>query len=180
MHSILKKQKIFKQKQCKKVLNAIQRVRFTESTLRHASIRDKKGPSLGQIQRSHHATKFEDRSHEETERPERCAQSKAWDLAKILYMLKENDKATFFSTAKWFLPISSPRESEEREREFVVDSGVSMHMVSEKDLYSAELATMRTSRSPTTVMTANGEVRTNEEATIYVEQLGLLVKSYVS
>ena len=28
-------------------------------------------------QRSLHATKFEDRSHEETERQERCAQSKA-------------------------------------------------------------------------------------------------------
>ena len=43
------------------------------------------------------------------------------------------------------------------EREFVVDSGASMHMVSEKDLNSAELETMRISRSPTTVMTANGE-----------------------
>ena len=35
---------------------------------------------------------------------------------------------------------------------------------------------MRTSRSPTTVMTANGEVRTNEEATVYVKQLDLFVK----
>ena len=38
--------------------------------------------------------------------------------------------------------------------------------VSKKDLYSAELETMRTSRSPTTVMTANGEVQTREEATV--------------
>ena len=44
-------------------------------------------------------------------------------------------------------------------------------MVSEKDLNSAELETMRTSRSPTTVMTANGEVRTREEATLYVKEL---------
>ena len=35
---------------------------------------------------------------------------------------------------------------------------------------------MRTSRSPTTVMTANGEVRTKKEATIYVRQLDLFVK----
>ena len=35
---------------------------------------------------------------------------------------------------------------------------------------------MRTSRSPTTVMTANGEVRTREEATAYVKQLDLFVK----
>ena len=40
----------------------------------------------------------------------------------------------------------------------------------------AELETMRTSRSPTTVMTANGEVQTREEATVYVKQLDLFVK----
>ena len=34
---------------------------------------------------------------------------------------------------------------------------------------------MRTSRSPTTVMTANGEVRTNKEATVYVKELDLFV-----
>ena len=100
-----------------KVLNAIQRVRLTESMVRHASIRDKKGPSLGKIQvkprhqRSPHAFKFEGRSHEETESQERCAQSKAWDLAKDLYMLKANDKATFFSLAeKSVLPSASARE----------------------------------------------------------------------
>ena len=34
---------------------------------------------------------------------------------------------------------------------------------------------MRTSRSPTTVMTANGEVQTREEATLYVKELDLFV-----
>ena len=48
-------------------------------------------------------------------------------------------------------------------------------MVSDKDLSPAELETMRTSKSPTTVMTANGEVRTNKEATVYVKQLDLIV-----
>ena len=62
-----------------------------------------------------------------------------------------------------------------KETEFVIDSGASMHMVSKKDLNSAELETMRTSRSPTTVMTANGEVQTRGEATIYVKELELLV-----
>ena len=51
-----------------------------------------------------------------------------------------------------------------------------MHMVSKGDLNSAELETMRTSRSPTTVMTANGEVQTREEATVFVKQLDLFVK----
>ena len=62
------------------------------------------------------------------------------------------------------------------EREFVVDSGANMHMVSEKDLNSAELETMRKSRNQTTVMTANGEVQTREEATVYVKELDLFVK----
>ena len=51
-----------------------------------------------------------------------------------------------------------------------------MRMVSKKDLKSAELETMRTLRSPTTLMTANGEVQTREEATVYVKQLHLFVK----
>ena len=50
-----------------------------------------------------------------------------------------------------------------------------MHMVSKKDLNSAELETMGTSRSPTTVMTANGEVQTREEATVQVKELDLFV-----
>ena len=42
-------------------------------------------------------------------------------------------------------------------------SGASMHMVSKRDFNSAELETMRISRSPTTVMTANGEVQTRDK-----------------
>ena len=57
----------------------------------------------------------------------------------------------------------------------MVDSGASMHVVSKEDLNSAQLETMRTSRSPTTVMTANGEVRTNREATVHVKQFDLFV-----
>ena len=40
-------------------------------------------------------------------------------------------------------------------------------MISKKDLNSAELETVTTS----TVITANGEVQTNEEATVYVREL---------
>ena len=156
-----------------KVLGPIQRARFTQSTLRDASIREKKGPSLGKVivkvphQRSPCAMKFEDRQ-------QRCAHSKAWDVAKYIYKLKENDKATFYSPAEdWVLPAASTREPEERE--FVVDSGAGMHMVSKRDLHSAELETTRTSRSPTTVMTANDEVQTREEAKAYVKELDLFV-----
>ena len=62
------------------------RCRFTTSTLCQTSIREKKGPSLGKTnvkvphQRSPYAMKYEDRSHEETERQQRCARSKVWNL----------------------------------------------------------------------------------------------------
>ena len=68
-----------------KVLGSIRRVRFTQCAPRQASIREKKGPPLGQVQvknphqRSPYAMKFEDLSHEETERQQRCARSKAWN-----------------------------------------------------------------------------------------------------
>ena len=39
--------------------------------------------------------KFEDRSQEETERQKRCGQSKAWNLAKNIYKLKDKYKTTF-------------------------------------------------------------------------------------
>ena len=50
-----------------------------------------------------------------------------------------------------------------------------MHMVSKRDLNSAELETMRMSKYPTTVMTANGEVQTREEATENVKELDSFV-----
>ena len=91
-----------------------------------------------------------------------------------IYKLEEEDKNTFYSPAEeWALLAAITKEPEESE--FVVDSGASMHLVSKRDLNSAELATMRTSRSPTPVMTANGEVQTREEATAYVKELDLFV-----
>ena len=41
-----------------------------------------------------------------------------------------------------------------------------MHMLGKRDLSSEELETLRRSRIPTTVVTANGEVQTNEEAQV--------------
>ena len=50
-----------------------------------------------------------------------------------------------------------------------------MHTLSRKDLSTAELETLQRSRNPSTVITANGEVRTNEEVTGYVRDLELFV-----
>ena len=46
-----------------------------------------------------------------------------------------------------------------------------MHMISKKDLNSDELEIVTTSRSPMTVITANCEMQTNEEAIFYVREL---------
>ena len=68
---------------------------------------------------------------------------------------------------------SFPLEPEERE--FVVDTGASMHMISIKDLSDAEMDTLTKSCSPTIVTSANGEVQTHEEATVYVKELDLFL-----
>ena len=120
-------------------------------------------------QRSPNAPKFEDRSQEETEWQEQGAREAAWKLAKNVFKLKEKKKATFFSPSEnRCLPASTLKPEE---REFVVDSGASMHMISKKDLSDAEMHTLTKSCSPTTVITANGEVQTHEEATVYVKDL---------
>ena len=135
------------------ILKPIRCVRFTKAVLRHANIRDQ-NPSPGMIcpgdphQRKPNAPKFEDRSQEETEWQERCTREAAWKLAKKIN-LKEKHKTAFFSLSEnWCLLAPSTLKPEERE--FVVDSGASMHMISKKDLNSAELETLTTSRSPTT------------------------------
>ena len=48
-------------------------------------------------------------------------------------------------------------------------------MISKKDLNSAELEIVTSSRSPMTVKTANGEVQTNEEALVCVRELDLFL-----
>ena len=129
-------------------------------------------------QRNPNAPKFEDRSQEETEWQERCAREAARRLAKSILKLKEKNKAAFFSPSEnWCLPAPSNLEPEERE--FVVDSGASMHMISKKDLNSADMDTLTTSRSPTTVKTANGEVQTHEEATVYVKEMDIFLTTKV-
>ena len=160
------------------ILKPIRCVRFTKAVLRHANIRDQ-NPSLGFIcpgephQRSPNAPKFEDRSQEEIEWQEQGAREAAWKLPKSVSKLKEQERATFFSPSEnRCLPASTLKPEE---REFVVDSGASMHMISKKDLIVAEMDTLTKSCSPTIVITANGEVQTHEEATVYVKELDIFL-----
>ena len=83
-------------------------------------------------------------------------------------------KTRFFSPSEnWCLPSQSTIKP--KDREFVVDSDASMHMISKKDLSDAEMDTLTKSCSPTIVITANGEVQTNEEATVYVRELDIFL-----
>ena len=156
----------------------IQRVKFTKAIARHTKIRDQ-NPSLGYIcpgnphQRSANAPKFEDRSREETEWQEQGAREAAWKLAKSVLKLKEHERATFFSPSENRCLLASTLKLEERE--FVVDSGASMHMISKKDLSDAEMDTLTKSCSPTIVITVNGEVPTHGDAFVYVKELDIFL-----
>ena len=152
----------------------IQRVKFKKAIARHTKIRDQ-NPSLGYIcpgephERSPNAPKFEDRSQEETEWQEQGAREAAWKLSKNVFKLKEHERAAFFSSPEnRCLPASTLNPEE---REFVVDSRASMHMISKKDLSKTEMDTLTKSCSLTIVITANGEVQTHEEAIVYVKEL---------
>ena len=165
-------------RKCSDMRKPIRRVKFTKAVARHAYIRDQ-NPSFGLIcpgerhQRSPNAPKFEDRSQEETEWQEQGAREAAWRLAKSVPKPEEKNKATFFSLSEnRCLPASTLKPEE---REFVVDSGASMHMINKKDLNDAELDTLTKSCSHTTVITANGEVQTHEEATVYVKELDIFL-----
>ena len=165
-------------RKCTDMQKPIQRVKFTKVIASHTKIRDQ-NPSLGYIcpgephERGPNAPEFEDRSQEETEWQERCAREAAWRLAKSVLKLKQHHRAAFFSP--WenrCLPASTLKPEE---REFVVDSGASMHMISKKDLSDAEINTLTKSCSPTMVITANGEVQTHEEAIVYVKELDIFL-----
>ena len=157
----------------------IQRVKFTKAIARHTKIRDQ-NPSLGYIcpdephERCPNAPKFEDRSQEETEWQEQGASEAAWKLAKNVLKLNEHQRATFFFSPSENRCLPAPTLKPE-EREFVVESGASMHMISEKDLSDAEMDTLTKSCSPTIVTTANGEVQTHEEAIVYVKELDIFL-----
>ena len=60
-----------------------------------------------------------------------------------------------------------------------MDSGASMHMIRKKDLNDAEMDILTKSCSPTNAITANGEVQTHEEATVYVKELDIFLSMKV-
>ena len=155
-------------------------VKFSKGTWHQIKIQERKGPSRGIIpkcalhERSLCAPKFGERSHEEALHQERCGRKAAWDLATYIHELKTSDKTTFYTPieAKAMLAPTSTRPEE---REFVVDSGASMHMMSKKELSSEEMDTLRRSRTPTVVLTANGKCTPVKKKQVFVHDLNLFV-----
>ena len=147
-------------------------VKFSKSTMRHAKILERKGPSQGIAQncvpqeRIPWAPKFEERTQDEILRLERCASELPGTWPRMSINSKKESKHTFCSlAAAWVMP--APSSTILDERQFVTDSGASMHTISKKDLSSGELDTPKGSKTSITVVTANGEVETSEEAQVY-------------
>ena len=91
----------------------------------------------------------------------------AWDSAKTTFTSSRmRPRLPFYSSTgdrenNEMKMAPAPVLQSPEEREFVVDSGASMHMMSKKDSSSDEQDTLRRSRNPTVVLTANGEVAYN-------------------
>ena len=156
----------------------IQRVKFMKATARHTKIRDQ-NPSLGYIcpGELHQAAptlqnlRIGLKRRQSVRSKVHAKQRVSWP--KVFLKFKEQERATFFSPSEdRCLPASTLKPEE---RECVVDSGASMHMISKKDLNDAEMDTLSKSCSPTIVITANEEVQTHEEATVYVKELDIFL-----
>ena len=148
----------------------IQSVKFKKAIARHTKIRDQ-NPSLGYICPGNLISVAPTLQNlriglRKREWQEQGAHEAAWKLAQNVFKLKEHP------SENRCLPASTLKPEE---REFVVDSGASMHMISKKDLSKAEMDTLTKSCSPTIVITVNGEVQTHEEATMYVQELDIFL-----
>ena len=87
----------------------------------------------------------------------RCPRSSVEAGQKRVLKLKEKKQSSILLTFGKQVPASNLNPEE---REIVVDSGASMHMISKKYLSDAEMDTLTKSCCPTIVITANGEVQT--------------------
>ena len=150
----------------------IQRVKFTLK-FETKILRSEKFAQVNLISAAPRLQNLRIGPQEETEWQEQGPREAAWKLAKSVLKLKEHERTTFFSPSESRCLHASNRKPEERE--FVVDSGASMHMISKKDLSDAEMDTLTKSCSPTIVITANGEVQTHEEANGVCQGIGYIL-----
>ena len=94
---------------------------------------------------------------------------------KYLQAQKKENEATFFLA---YLSVVSPcaiRNETGGKRICCRLRSLNAHAEQEGPKNSAESDTVQVSKNLTTVVTANGEVQTNEEATVYVNEMDLFV-----
>ena len=97
-------------------------------------------PILESVVRTHHNSRIDLRKRRR-DKSDAPAETRG-DWRRVSISSKKEEEATFFSpTEVWCVP--APSETKPEEIEFVVDSGASMHMLSRKDLNSAELTTVK-------------------------------------
>ena len=96
------------------------------------------------------------------------------EVGQKCFQIQGENKATFFSPSENRCLLAQSNLKPE-ERKFVVDSEASLRMISKKDLNDAEMDTLTKSCSPTIVITANGEVQTHEETTVYVKEFDIFL-----
>ena len=120
------------------------------------------------------------------ERQERCPRGDAWELARKIFKLREEDIGTFCSSSmkrkkphSFRPPMSGfcrPHPQQSRRKEslwWILDQACTRS--AGKTLTLPNCKPCRVSKSPTTVVTANGEVLTKKEATVHVREVDLFV-----
>ena len=65
---------------------------------------------------------------------------------------ENTDTATFYTPVEAWVMLTHSSKKNPEEREFVVDSGASMQMLSKKEESSEEMGTVKRSRTPTVIV----------------------------
>ena len=121
---------------------------------------------------------FEERDPNWTDWCEESSRKAAWFRAKELDKIRgtyQVNKATFLDPN---LNLEQPLDQvlmPKKEKEFVVYSAASMHIMSKVDFTHEDQETITVSNKPTTVITAYGTIRTTEQATVNAKDLGMFV-----
>ena len=130
-------------------------VTFSKGTWHQEKIRETKGPSRRVIQKceAHERSPCVTRAHKP-----------AWDLATNINKIKNKNRASFYPPVE-IKAMPAPNSKSPEEREFVVDSGASMDMLSKRDVSSEELEGVIRKGDPqeSNLCTPQFEDRTQEE-----------------
>ena len=145
--------------------------------------REKKRPSQGLIQRGPRndrnpkALANEDLHRQWTQHCDNTQEQQRGNGTQLLTKSAGRNQKTRirFSKAKTVTGAFSRTGIRHEDREFTVDSGASMHMLSKSDFIQEEKESIRKSKESCTFLTANEMITTTEEATVYVKDLDTLI-----